>query len=154
MDHYLALVGSSTLAAIKQVESEMDKELLALQDLNIDDDTYMQMADNIRKAYADKIQKTKNELYTKDAQEQLSIQMAADELMYNNAEAMLRKSLATRQMTTMEYLKQTSDLYIEDLNKQISAQESYMANVQGLLILARQTYRLTISLLWKQKQLY
>ena len=132
MDHYLALVGSSTLAAIKQVESEMDKELLALQDLNIDDDTYMQMADNIRKAYADKIQKTKNELYTKDAQEQLSIQMAADELMYNNAEAMLRKSLATRQMTTMEYLKQTSDLYIEDLNKQISAQESYMANVQGL----------------------
>lgn len=132
MDHYLALVGSSTLAAIKQVESEMDKELLALQDLNIDDDTYMQMADNIRKAYADKIQKTKNELYTKDAQEQLSIQMAADELMYNNSEAMLRKSLSTRQMTTMEYLKQTSDLYIDDLNKQISAQESYMANVQGL----------------------
>lgn len=132
MDHYLALVGSSTLAAIKQVEFEMDKELLALQDLNIDDDTYMQMADNIRKAYADKIQKTKNELYTKDAQEQLSIQMAADELMYNNAEAMLRKSLATRQISLKEYLEETFELQQQDLEKQINVQTAYLDEIGSL----------------------
>lgn len=132
IDHYLSLVGSETTTALRQIESELNKELLALNDLDIDEETYMQMADNIRKAYADKIQKTKNELYTKDAQEQLSIQMAADELMYANSEAMLKKSYANREMTTMSYLEKSSQLYIEDLNNQINAQESYLNTIQTL----------------------
>jgi len=114
MIQYNAIVESQTVTAIKAIERE---QAAAIEALDHDADNFVEMEQKVMAAYNTKLQKAKNELYVKDVDERMAIELAGEELINQKKQAMLDNDLSNRRISMQDYIQESISMEVEALQQ-------------------------------------